>query len=113
MSILKEVDDEWIIRRLERWGKKDNMPFLGPQKASILQDVIRERKPQLIVEVGGMCGYSAIKMAQVLPKGSSSRYRLDSTILCCHTLFLAAAVQPVNVLRFCISGLGTLCKPHA
>ena len=70
MSILKEVDDEWIIRRLERWGKKDNMPFLGPQKAGILQDIIRDKQPQLIVEVGGMCGYSALKMSQVLPKGA-------------------------------------------
>lgn len=69
MSVLKEVDDEWILRRLERWGKKDNMPFLGPQKAGILQEIIRDKQPQLVVEVGGMCGYSALKMSQVLPKG--------------------------------------------
>ena len=73
MSILKEVDDEWIIRRLERWGRKDNMPFLGPQKAGILQDIIRERQPRVVVEVGGMCGYSALKMSQVLPRGVCPR----------------------------------------
>ncbi|GFH10407.1 uncharacterized protein HaLaN_05714 [Haematococcus lacustris] len=26
------VDDTWILRRLERWGRKDGMPFLGPAK---------------------------------------------------------------------------------
>lgn len=32
MSCLKEVDAEWVLRRLERWGKSDNMPFIGPKK---------------------------------------------------------------------------------
>lgn len=99
MSILKEVDDEWIIRRLERWGKKDNMPFLGPQKAGILQDIIRDKQPKLIVEVGGMCGYSALKMSQVLPKGT-----LSFTLL---TLELDARFcgwEPLGTLWLC-----TLC----
>lgn len=70
MSRLKEVDDEWILRRLERWGRRDNMPFLGPEKAALVQDVVRRRAPRCVVEVGGMCGYSGIKMAQALPPGA-------------------------------------------
>jgi len=31
-----QVDDTWILRRLERWGRKDAMPFLGPKKGAIL-----------------------------------------------------------------------------
>ncbi|MEW5302378.1 MAG: hypothetical protein WDW36_005171 [Sanguina aurantia] len=49
MSRLKEVNDEWILRRLERWGRQDDMPF-----------------PLLAVEVGTMAGYSAITIAQSL-----------------------------------------------
>ncbi len=25
----QEVNDDWILRRLERWGKRDGMPFVG------------------------------------------------------------------------------------
>jgi hypothetical protein len=32
MSRLKHVDADWVLRRLERWGKRDNMPFIGPKK---------------------------------------------------------------------------------
>ncbi|WIA39476.1 hypothetical protein OEZ86_005574 [Tetradesmus obliquus] len=69
MSRLKEVDDDWIARRLERWGKRDGMPFLGPKKAAIIQQLLQQHQPQLAVEVGTMAGYSAIKIAQVLPPG--------------------------------------------
>lgn len=70
MSRLKDVDDEWIIRRLERWGKNDNMPFMGPAKGALLQQIVRKQQPRLSLEVGTMAGYSALLMAQVLPRGS-------------------------------------------
>ena len=56
MSRLKPVDDDWILRRLERWGRKDQMPFLGPKKGVILQGLVREKAPRLAVEVGTMAG---------------------------------------------------------
>ena len=56
MSRLKPVDDDWILRRLERWGRKDQMPFLGPKKGVILQGLVREKSPRLAVEVGTMAG---------------------------------------------------------
>eukprot|EP00877_Chromochloris_zofingiensis_P002138 jgi/Chrzof1/11925/Cz06g14250.t1 len=70
MSRLKEVNDDWILRRLERWGKRDAMPFLGPGKGAILQQLVRDKQPQLAVEVGTMAGYSAILIAQALPPSS-------------------------------------------
>ncbi|KXZ55204.1 hypothetical protein GPECTOR_3g348 [Gonium pectorale] len=69
MSRLKEVNDDWILRRLERWGRRDGMPFVGPAKGAILQRLMAERRPQLVVEVGTMAGYSALLMAQALPPG--------------------------------------------
>jgi predicted O-methyltransferase YrrM len=67
-----QVDDDWIARRLERWGKRDGMPFLGPKKAAILQQLVQQQQPQLAVEVGTMAGYSAIKIAQVGEAGAAN-----------------------------------------
>ena len=71
VSKLKEVDDEWILRRLERWGERSGMPFLGPEKGAILQEIVSDKAPRTVVEGGGMCGYSAIKLAQALPPGEN------------------------------------------
>lgn len=70
MSRLKPVNAEWILRRLERWGKRDSMPFVGPQKAPILAELVTDKKPKLAVEVGTMAAYSALVIAQALPEGS-------------------------------------------
>lgn len=64
-----QVNDDWILRRLEKWGRREGMPFLGPQKAVILQQLVQEQQPQLAVEVGSMAGYSAIVIAQVCTEG--------------------------------------------
>ncbi len=53
------------MRRLERWGRRDGMPFVGPEKAALLQGLVQQAQPRLVVEVGTMAGYSAIAMAQV------------------------------------------------
>jgi hypothetical protein len=34
MSRLKPVDDNWILRRLDRWGNKDKLPMIGPKVTS-------------------------------------------------------------------------------
>jgi hypothetical protein len=60
-----KVDDEWILRRLERWGRRDGMPFLGPQKAGALKVLVAAKRPRVAVEVGAMAGYSAICIGQV------------------------------------------------
>ena len=45
------------------------MPFIGPQKGALLQQLIRERQPRQVVEVGTMCGYSALLIAQAMGPG--------------------------------------------
>jgi hypothetical protein len=132
MSRLKEVNSDWILRRLERWGQRvsllllqhhglehylfplsscshsspflaafnhcpnglvlllcpcnqilvtatahagmtetvapaqERMPFIGPKKGALLRELIREHEPRQAVEVGSMCGYSALVMAQAM-----------------------------------------------
>jgi predicted O-methyltransferase YrrM len=51
-------------------GVKDNMPFIGPKKGALLQSLVRQRAPNLAVEVGSMAGYSALTIAGALPKGA-------------------------------------------
>ena len=45
------------------------MPFIGPQKGALLQQLVRERQPRQAVEVGTMCGYSALLIAQAMGPG--------------------------------------------
>ena len=45
---------------------QDRMPFIGPEKGALLRQIIRERQPRQVVEVGSMAGYSALTMAQAL-----------------------------------------------
>lgn len=48
---------------------QERMPFIGPKKGALLQQLIRERQPRQMVEVGTMCGYSALVMAQAMGTG--------------------------------------------
>lgn len=54
-----------------QWGKRENMPFIGPKKAAILQDLVRQKRPSFAVEVGSMAGYSAICIGRELRAGGA------------------------------------------
>ena len=45
------------------------LPIIGRKKGAVLEQMVKEQKPQLILEVGTLVGYSAILMAQHLVKG--------------------------------------------
>ena len=61
-----QVDADWILRRLERWGRRDGMPFVGPEKAALLRALVAARPGvRVAAEVGAMAGYSGIYIAQV------------------------------------------------
>lgn len=84
--LMLQVNDDWILRRLERWGKKEGMPFLGQKKGAILQQLVQQRQPKLAVEVGTMAGYSAILIAQV-----------------CHTDHISASIDHTMCKDKCAS----------
>ncbi len=56
-EVLAEVDAEC---------RKLSIPMLGPQKAIRLAELVREARPQLVVEVGTALGYSGLWIADVL-----------------------------------------------
>lgn len=40
----------------------------GDVKGKIIDEIIREKKPQSILELGTYCGYSACRMASLMPE---------------------------------------------
>jgi predicted O-methyltransferase YrrM len=57
----------WVLRDLEQIAKKQSLPSIGPVKGKILADIISKHKPETIIEIGTLHGYSAILMADMLP----------------------------------------------
>ena len=57
----------WVLRDLEQIAKKQGLPSIGPVKGKILADIISKHKPETILEIGTLHGYSAILMADMLP----------------------------------------------
>ena len=49
---------------------QDRMPFVGPKKGAVLQRLVRDRAPKLAVEVGTLCGYSALLIAKAMAPGA-------------------------------------------
>ncbi len=61
---MSEADE--ILREIEASTEKRFLPIIGPERGRILIKVIRKTKPQRILEIGTLQGYSAILMAKEL-----------------------------------------------
>jgi predicted O-methyltransferase YrrM len=57
---------EEVLRQIEQMSEKNFLPIIGPQKGKILAEEIRKLKPQRVLEVGTLIGYSAILMGKEL-----------------------------------------------
>jgi len=55
-----------VLSELEEIAKKDFLPSIGPIKGEIIEDIINKYKPNKILEIGTLHGYSAILMANFL-----------------------------------------------
>src|SRR5438093_2906216 len=59
---------EAVLREIERMGERNFIPVIGPEKGKILDDVIRASKPRHVLEIATLIGYSAIRIARLLPR---------------------------------------------
>jgi catechol O-methyltransferase len=62
-----DVDD--AIRVIDHFGR--HVSFLinvGDEKGKILDDAVERTQPRLLLELGTYCGYSALRMARVMPR---------------------------------------------
>jgi predicted O-methyltransferase YrrM len=58
-----------VLNELEQISKREYLPSIGPVKGRIISDIIRKYKPNLILEIRTLHGYSAIGMGSLLHNG--------------------------------------------
>ncbi len=59
-----------VLREIEKGANEQFLPIIGPRKGRILADLVREHKPERVLEIGTLVGYSAILMAKELDESS-------------------------------------------
>ena len=68
MAYIRRVEE--ILRGIEQDSEKRNLPIIGPIKGMVLDDVVIQTKPKVILEIGTLVGYSALRMSRFLPSGA-------------------------------------------
>ncbi len=64
-----DLDD--VIRVIDEFCyERSFMVNVGDQKGELLDAALRGASPQLILELGTYCGYSALRMARAMPEGA-------------------------------------------
>jgi catechol O-methyltransferase len=64
-----DLDD--VIRVIDDFGvNRSFMINVGDEKGEILDRAVRRGSPRLLLELGTYCGYSALRMARVMPAGA-------------------------------------------
>lgn len=64
-----------VLEAIDEYGRtKKYLMNVGEFKAKIVNDLIKEVKPQVMVELGGYCGYSAIAFGVTLKAAGGQRY---------------------------------------
>src|SRR5664279_5708232 len=53
-----------VLRQIEAASEKNFLPIIGPFKGEFLSEEVRKAKPQRVLEVGTLIGYSAILMGK-------------------------------------------------
>jgi catechol O-methyltransferase len=63
------VKTDSILRRIEGEARKRTLPIIGPDRGRILEKIVKEYSPRRVLEIGTLVGYSAIRIARLLPPG--------------------------------------------
>lgn len=58
-----------VLKRIEEESERNPLIIIGPKRGRILDDVVTKYKPETILEIGTLVGYSAIRMGRHLPPG--------------------------------------------
>lgn len=61
---------EKVLKDIEKVAQQSRaLPIIGSQKGIVLERVIKEKQPKLVLEIGALVGYSSILMAKDMKKG--------------------------------------------
>ncbi|CAN8097339.1 unnamed protein product [Discula destructiva] len=64
-----------VLEAIDEYGRtKKYLMNIGEYKSGIVTNLIQEVKPQVMVELGGYCGYSAIAFGAALREAGGQRY---------------------------------------
>jgi catechol O-methyltransferase len=67
----RQGDPEDVVRVIDDFSVNRSMMInVGDEKGEILDRAVRRASPRLILELGTYCGYSALRMARVVPAGA-------------------------------------------
>jgi catechol O-methyltransferase len=67
----RQDDPEDVIRVIDEFCvNRSVMINVGDEKGEILDRAVQRASPQLLLELGTYCGYSALRMARVMPPGA-------------------------------------------
>ncbi len=67
----RQGDPEDVIRVIDEFCmNRSVMINVGDEKGEILDRAVRRSSPQLLLELGTYCGYSALRMARAMPAGA-------------------------------------------
>ncbi len=59
-----ESSADEVLRLIEKASEKNFLPIIGPHKGKFLAEEIRKAKPNRVLEIGTLIGYSAILMGK-------------------------------------------------
>jgi predicted O-methyltransferase YrrM len=62
-----------VVAEVDAECRRREVPMLGPHKVKRLCDLIREARPQLVVEIGTAIGYSGLWIADTLRQSGAGR----------------------------------------
>ncbi len=69
LSDARKGDDADCIRSIDEFAwTKDFLINVGDEKGQILDDALRQKHPEKVLELGTYCGYSALRMAVAAPQ---------------------------------------------
>ncbi|KAM6155935.1 catechol O-methyltransferase [Rhynchocyon petersi] len=64
-------DPQSVLDAIDTYcSQKEWAMNVGNEKGLIVDEVVRECRPQMLLELGAYCGYSAVRMARLLPPGA-------------------------------------------
>jgi catechol O-methyltransferase len=67
----KQGDRDDVIRVIDDFClNRSVMINVGDEKGEILDHAVRRASPQLVLELGTYCGYSALRMSRIVPAGA-------------------------------------------
>ncbi|XP_070132046.1 catechol O-methyltransferase isoform X2 [Equus przewalskii] len=64
-------DPQSVLETIDAYcSQKEWAMIVGNKKGQFLDAVVQEQQPSVLLELGAYCGYSAVRMARLLPPGA-------------------------------------------